>query len=195
MHEKAHFHPEWGARLNNPRRLETQLSDQDLVRLLALHGHEDLIDLGSGTGFYTDRMAALTTGTVYAVELQPELTSLYRQRGVPANVRLVQGDITRLALTAASADVAVCVATYHETEGQLDLRGLQQALRPGGRLVIVDWRDDPESWEGGPPAEVRFSSKRVVRSLGPYFAPLLVEDLGRFMFAIVAQREEPAAAT
>jgi hypothetical protein len=64
MHDHARFRPEWAERLNNPHRLETQVSDAELARLLALTGHEDLIDLGSGTGFYTDRIAALTTGTV-----------------------------------------------------------------------------------------------------------------------------------
>ena len=189
----GHFRPEWGQHLNNPARLETQLSERDLARLLALRGHEDLIDLGSGSGFYTDRLAALTTGTVYAVELQPELNGLYRERGIPANVRLVPGDITRLSLPPASADVAFCMSTYHETEGRFDLAGLARILRPAGRLVIVDWRSDPDSWEHGPPAEVRFSKEQVAASLGAYFEPTLVEDLGRFMFAVVARRLEPGS--
>jgi SAM-dependent methyltransferase len=188
MHDHARFNPEWGHRLNNPHRLETQLSDQDLARLLALRGHEDLIDLGSGTGFYTDRVAALTTGVVYAVELQPEMSDLHRARGVPANVRLVSGDITHLSLPPASADVACCIATYHEAEGRLDLQGLARILRPGGRFVIVDWRADAESWEGGPPADVRYSKEEAAGSLTPHFRATLVENLGRFMFAVAAER-------
>ena len=106
-HDHGHRHagdtPHRLQRLNDPRRLETQVSEHDLARLLALRGDEDVLDLGSGTGFYTDRIAALTTGTVYAVELQPEMNDHYRERGVPANVRLVHGDITALVSSAGAA--------------------------------------------------------------------------------------------
>lgn len=58
-------------RLDDPRRLQTQVSEADLARILSLAGTEDLLDLGSGTGFYTDRMAALTQGLVYASRDRP----------------------------------------------------------------------------------------------------------------------------
>jgi SAM-dependent methyltransferase len=175
-------------RLDDPRRLETQLSEQDLARLLALGGHEDIIDLGSGTGFYTDRVAAFTGGTVYAVELVPELQDHHRARGAPANVRFIAGDMTHLDLPPASADVAVSIATWHETGGVVDLAGLASALRPGGRLVIVDWRKEPEPLEGGPPAHIRFSKEEVVSALAPLFTATHAEDLGGNMFAVVARR-------
>lgn len=184
MHDHARFRPEWAERLDDPRRLETQVGEADLARLLALRGTEDLVDLGSGTGFYTNRMAALTTGTIYAIEMQPEIAELHRRHGLPPNVRQVRGDITRLALPTAIAEVAVCIATYHETEGRLDLSGIAAALRPAGRLVIIDWRTDPESWEGGPPTGVRFAKEDVARSLAPHFDVTVVENLGRFMFAV-----------
>ena len=190
MHDHARFRSEWAERLNDPRRLEDQVSETDLARLLALDGDEDLIDLGSGTGFYTNRMAVWTTGTVYAVELQPEIAELHRAQGVPANVRLVTGDIARLALPPDSADVAVCIAVYHEVEGKLDLAALARTLRRGGRLVIIDWRSDPDSWENGPPAALRFSKDQAAQSLRPYFRTTLVENLGRFMFAVAGIREE-----
>jgi SAM-dependent methyltransferase len=185
-HDQGRIRPEWAERLNNPRRLETQLSESDLARLLALDGHEDVIDLGSGTGFYTDRIAALTSGTVYAVELQREISALHEARGAAANVRMLQGDMTRLSLPAAIADVAITIATYHEVDGRLDLAGLAAALRPGGRLVIVDWRSNPQTWEGGPPAEVRVSEEQAAASLAPYFAATQSENLGPSMFAVVA---------
>lgn len=188
MHEHAPLSPDRARRLLDLRRLETQLSEQDLARLLALRGDEDVVDLGSGAGFYTDRIAALTTGTVYALDIQPEMHEFYRSRGLPANVRLVTGDVTHLELPAASLDVACTVSTWHETGGTVDLAGLVRALRPAGRLVIVDWRKEPDSSEGGPPLDVRFSKEEVADSLSPYFQALNTEDLGRSMFAVVAAR-------
>jgi SAM-dependent methyltransferase len=197
--------------LNDLGRLERQVSEAGLARLLALRGDEDVLDLGSGTGFYTDRIAALTTGLVYAVELLPELNDHYRQRGLPANVRLLLGDITVLPVSAhpqvpaggaaqgpgafgttlepASADLACTIATWHEIQGRLDLPGVAATLRPGGRLVVIDWRKDPESWESGPPEAERFSAVEVAGALAPYFTVISTENLGRFMFAVTGRRK------
>ena len=211
MPHDGHIRPDRADRLDDVRRLQTQVSEHDLARLLALRGDEDVLDLGSGTGFYTDRMAALTTGTVYAVDLQPEMNDHYRRRGVPANVHLVMGDVAALpiepadahpgealppaaagaALRPASVDVACSIATWHEIDSGLDLSGLVQILRPGGRLVVIDWRRDPESAESGPPLDVRSTKEEVARALAPYFVVTATEDLGRFMFAVVARQAGP----
>ena len=188
MHAHAPLPPDRANRLIDPRRLETQLSEQDLTRLLALRGDEDVVDLGSGAGFYTNRIAALTTGMVYALDIQPEMHEFYRSLGVSANVRLITGDVTHLEFPAASLDVACSIATWHETGGVIDFSGLARALRPGGRLVIVDWRKEPDAFEGGPPLDIRFSKEEVAGSLAPYFRTVSAEDLGRFMFAVVAAR-------
>ncbi len=207
MPNDGRIHPHHAHRLEDPRRLETQVSELDLARFLGLRGDERLLDLGSGTGFYTDRMAALTTGTVYAVELQPEMNERYLRRGLPANVRLVPGDMTALpvesagarlgaagaSLKPASVDVACTIAVWHEVEGKVDLPGLAKVLRPGGRLVIIDWRKDAESWESGPPPGIRFTKEEVAQELAPCFSLVSAENLGRFMFAVVARRKEPAA--
>jgi SAM-dependent methyltransferase len=176
-------------RLNDVGRLQTQVSEQDLARLLDLRGSEDVIDLGSGTGFYTDRIAALTRGTIYALELLSEMHDHYRKRGLPDNVRLIQGDITALQATLppATVDVACTIATWHEIEGRLDLPGLLAILRPGGWLVVIDWRKDADSWDSGPPEQIRFTKEEVVASLTPYFAVVSAEALGPFMFAVVAR--------
>ena len=124
--------------------------------------------MGSGTGFYTDRIAALTTGTVYALEIVPEMNAHHRERGLPGNVRLVHGDMTALSdetplplpgaiqapdLAPPSIDVAVTIATWHEIDGQLDV--------PGGRAPsAARWPPDrdrlaqrPRTWDYGPPGE------------------------------------------
>jgi len=190
--DHAAFPGHRASRLNDVRRLQTQVSEEDLARLLDLTGAEDVVDLGSGTGFYTDRVAALTQGTVYAVELQAEMNDAYRERGVPANVKLVLGDITALSLVPASADVAISVATWHEVEGGLDLPGVVRVLRPSGKLVVIDWRRDPESWDNGPPAGIRSTKEEVADALASYFDQVSAEDLGRFMFAVVARRKARA---
>ena len=51
--------------------------------------------------------------------------------------------------------------------------------------MIVDWRSDPESWEGGPPARLRFHKSEVADSLRSYFRKVTSENIGRFMFGVV----------
>jgi SAM-dependent methyltransferase len=189
MADDAVFNPDKARRLNDAGRLETQVGKETLARLLDLRGTEDIADLGSGTGFYTDIVAGLTSGLVYAVEFQSEMIDAYRERGVPGNVRLVPGDIRRLPLPEDSLDVAYSIAVYHETRGDLGLPSLLPALRSSGRLVIIDWRGDPETWESGPPAILRFDKEDVAASLRPFFQTVTAENVGRYMFAVVAERK------
>jgi SAM-dependent methyltransferase len=175
-------------RLLDPSRLVTQLGERDLARLLALRGDEDVIELGSGAGFYTDRIAALTTGTVYGLDIQPGMNEFYRERGLPGNVRLITGDVTHLDLPADSLDVACSISTWHESGGVIDLEGLARALRPAGRLVVVDWRKDDESLEKGPPLAIRFTKEEVAAILAPHFRVTGSENLGEHMFAVSAVR-------
>jgi SAM-dependent methyltransferase len=184
-------------RLNDAGRLRTQVSESDLARLLALRGEEDVLDLGSGTGFYADRIAALTTGLVYAVDTSPEMNDHYRARGLPANVRLIQGDITALpvqdgpgsdTLAPASVDVACTIATWHEIDGRLDLPGVAKVLHSQGRLIVIDWRRDLESREGGPPLEIRATASEVGAALASCFTVTSTENVGPYMFAVTGRR-------
>jgi SAM-dependent methyltransferase len=178
-------------RLLEPARLVTQLSEADLARLLAVRGDEDIIELGSGAGFYTDRIAALTTGTVYGLDIQPEMHEFYRSRGLPANVRLMTGDVRHLDLPPASVDVACSISTWHESDGVIDFAGLARALRSSGRLVVVDWRRDADSDEHGPPMAIRLTKEEVAAVLAPCFLVTSTENLGENMFAVTATRRDP----
>jgi SAM-dependent methyltransferase len=186
-HDHHQFNPAHAQRLNDPSRLRTQLGEDDLLRLLDLHGDEDVADLGSGTGFYTDIVAAHTTGLVYAVEVSPAMHEAYGQRGLPPNVRLIEADLRALPLAPESIDVAYSISVLHEAGGDLGMAGLLPALRPPGRVVVVDWRQEPASWDSGPPASIRVSDDAVRRMFEPHFENVTLEYLGDFMFALVAR--------
>lgn len=194
--EHAHhrFNPDRAQRLNDPSRLRTQIGEKDLLRLLDLHGDENVADLGSGTGFYTDIVAAHTTGLVYAVEVSPAMHEAYTHRGLPLNVRQIEADLQDLALPPGSIDVAYSISVLHEADGDLGMAGLLPALRPPGRVVIVDWRREPASWESGPPAAIRVSDEAVQRLFEPHFESVTLEHLGDFMFALVARGRRTQAA-
>jgi FkbM family methyltransferase len=107
-------------------------------------------DVGAGSGFYSRRIAQLVgkTGTVYAVDIQPRMLKLIERdlaRHTLANVKTVLAKPTDPNLRAGSLDLAVMVDVYHELEFPYEvMTGLTAALRPGGRLAIVEFKaNDP----------------------------------------------------
>jgi len=103
-------------------------------------------DIGAGTGYYSWRMAQRVGagGTVYAVDIQPEMIKLLERqmsRRGAANVKAVLGRLTDPGLPPASIDLALMLDVYHELEYPYEmLAAIVCALRPGGRLVFVEFR-------------------------------------------------------
>jgi len=184
-HDACVFSPARAAVLDDDARLE-ELSLQCLERLLDLHGHEDVADVGSGTGFYAERLAARTTGEVFAVELQPAMQDLHRAKGPSPNVHLMLADFDELPLAPLSLDRALSVSAFHEAHGARGLERLAAALRPGGRFVVVDWRRDQEAADTGPSLHHRMSLQQIEEALAPWFRVVSSEDVGRHFLAVVA---------
>jgi len=121
-----------------------------LLRELALAPGMTVADIGAGTGYYTWQLAKQVGpgGRVYAVDVQPEmigmLDSQMAKRGV-RNVVSVLGSETTVKLPSASVDLAIMVDVYHELAYPSEvLDSIVAALKPGGRVVFVEYRaEDP----------------------------------------------------
>src|SRR5215510_1340169 len=107
-------------------------------------------DIGAGSGFITERLSARVgpTGRVFANDLQPQMLQILGRRLALrkiTNVTLVQGTIDDPKLDPASVDLEIMVDVYHElSQPQAMLRKLRAALRPDGRLVLLEYRkEDP----------------------------------------------------
>ena len=101
-------------------------------------------DIGAGNGFFTTRLAAAVgqSGRVLAVDIGAEALRRLRARvdsdGLK-NVEVIEGAVDDPRLPAESLDAALIVNAYHEmTEHQAMLAHIRKALKPGGRLVIVE---------------------------------------------------------
>jgi len=107
-------------------------------------------DIGAGSGYITVRLAARVgpTGRVYANDVQPQMLNILARRLERAkigNVTLIEGTFDDPKLPPASVDLAMMVDVYHElSQPQAMLRHLREALKPGGRLVLLEYRkEDP----------------------------------------------------
>ena len=109
-------------------------------------------DVGAGSGYFTVRLSARvgSTGRVYANDLQPEMLKMLAvcklSRENVRNVTLAQGAVDDVKLPLAAIDLVLMVDVYHEcSEPQKMLRSIRTALKPGGRLVLLEYRkEDPE---------------------------------------------------
>jgi protein-L-isoaspartate O-methyltransferase len=135
--------------LTRPERIAEEQPDRMLAAIHLAPGMS-VADIGAGVGYHALRIAPIVgpTGRVYATDIQPEMLTMLRketaQRGVVNIVPVLSGDVTT-GLPAASIDVALMVDVYHEL-GQPErfLAALKEALKPGGRLVLVEFRgEDP----------------------------------------------------
>ena len=121
-----------------------------LLRELRLQPGMQVADVGAGTGYYARRIAPLVgpQGKVYAVDVQPEMVAMLREvaaRPGLGNIIPVQADVDDPKLSAESIDLALMVDVYHELEYPHEvLARLVQALKPGGRLVFVEYRAEDE---------------------------------------------------
>jgi ubiquinone/menaquinone biosynthesis C-methylase UbiE len=139
----------------------------EIVKSLDLGRGLAIADIGAGTGFFMELFAESVgaDGKVYAVEISPKFIEYLReraQRGGLRQVEVVEGDDRFVPLSEASIDVAFLCDTYHHLEKpQGILRSLRRALRPGGRLFVIDFDRNPTSSRKWVLEHVRAGKKEV----------------------------------
>ena len=107
-------------------------------------------DVGAGSGYFTVRLARRVgpTGKVYAEDIQPEMLRILKKRLESANftnIETVLGTETDPRLPPNQLDLILMVDVYHEfSEPVAMMRHIQRALKPDGRVVLVEFRkEDP----------------------------------------------------
>jgi SAM-dependent methyltransferase len=135
--------------LERPERAVEERPDE-LVELLDLSPDTVIADIGAGSGYLTFRLQRVVPrGKVIAVDIQPEMLAAVADKreelGV-SNVETVLGGVTDPGLPAGSIDGALMVDAYHEFSHPREMmEGIVRALRPGGRVYLVEYRaEDPE---------------------------------------------------
>ena len=135
----------WLEREQREREERTDL----LVRSLGLEPHHVVADIGAGTGYFTFRMSPLVPdGKVLAVDIQAEMLEVIEERQTNLGVTNVEGILgTEKSpnLPEASVDLVLMVDAYHEFNWPYEMMlNIVQSLRPGGRVVLVEYRgEDP----------------------------------------------------
>ncbi|MGY8645805.1 MAG: class I SAM-dependent methyltransferase [Verrucomicrobiales bacterium] len=128
---------------------EEEEAPSKAIQLLKLAPDAVIADIGAGSGYYTFRLAAQhPKGQVIAVDIQPEMVSYLESEKKHLKVDNVSahlGQIDDTLLAKESIDAAIMVDAYHEFSHPYEMvRSIAKALRPGGRLFLLEYRaEDP----------------------------------------------------
>lgn len=140
---------EGAAWLERPER-EREEHPAKLVEGLDLKPGDVVADVGAGTGYHTFRMLPKIgdKGRVLAVDIQPEMLDLLREKAARAgakNVEPVLGAVDDPKLPERGVDLVLLVDVYHEFSHPWEMMtAIRKALKPGGRVAIVEFRgEDP----------------------------------------------------
>lgn len=146
-HVMGHTAIHW---LERPER-EAEEATNRVMETLAqeLKPHEVVVDVGSGSGYYSFRLAKLVPkGRVIGIDIQPEMVAHLAQKaqqlGV-ANVESHLGKVDAVELPPESVDAVLMVDSYHEFSHPNEMmQSIVHALRPGGRIYLLEYRaEDP----------------------------------------------------
>jgi predicted methyltransferase len=156
---------------------DTWQRPRDIITALNLHSGEIVVDLGSGSGYFSMRLAPVVgpTGRVIAVDVLREplaFLSIRRFLRRDWQIDVVRGRESDPRLTSAHVDAVLVVNTYHElVQPGATVTALQRALKAGGRLVVCDRR--PRDGPGPSP-----QAERANHTLSPNAAEAEITGAG-----------------
>ena len=155
----------WAQVFDDPKRDASQ-KPHEVIQALAIKPDGVIADVGSGTGYFSVRLAHMVPkGRVYGVDIEPDMVKYLAERAKREGLKNL------IAVTGApgdpllpeKVDLILMVDTFHHIENRdRYLRTLQDSLKPGGRIAIIDFRMD--SLEG-PPKSARSTPEGIKAEL------------------------------
>lgn len=124
-------------------------------------------DVGAGTGYFAVRLArAVPQGQVIATDIEPDMVRYLEERARReqlSNLRAVRASHDKSGLAPNSVDAILIVHVVHHLGDRARYaHDLAAALRPGGRLLVVDF--SPAAHRG-PPAHMRLAPETLIAEL------------------------------
>jgi ubiquinone/menaquinone biosynthesis C-methylase UbiE len=153
--------------LERPEREQEETPDK-VVANMELKPGDHVADIGSGSGYFTFRIAEkVPEGKTYAVDIDEPMLEFIetraKERGAD-NIIPHQGTLTDTQLPANSIDLAFIADAYHEFSHPREMmESIVKALKPGGRLIQLEYRQEDVSIMIKPLHKM--SQKQVIKEL------------------------------
>lgn len=154
----------------------------------------NVVEFGCGYGLFTVEAAKRSSGTVYALDIDPEMlaaTTEAARNARVANVQPMEQDFVAdgAGLPSESCDYAMVFNLLHIDEPVALLREAFRVLQPGGKLGIIHWNADPAT-PRGPSMDIRPTPKQCRRWAEEAGFRHVREELGiaRWHWGLLMQR-------
>lgn len=157
----------WVKRFEDPERDKWQ-KPAEVVKAMDLRPGDVVADIGAGTGYLTRHIATAVgpSGKAIGLDIEPGMVEYMKEDARKLNLsnyeaRVVNTDDPELAPH--SVDVIFLCDTYHHIENRVTyFRNVIPSLKPGGRLVVVDFIKDTDF---GPPRDHKMAEEVVIEEL------------------------------
>lgn len=154
-------------RFESPER-ESWQKPEEVIQLLGNLKGKTVIDIGSGTGYFSFRLAN-AGAQVIASDVDPRFIEFIKKRKqdrkIPdQNLLVRQIPYDSPMISKQEADIVLLVDVYHHIENRPEyFKLVLSGLKPEGKLVVVDFKtiESPD----GPPLFMRIDAEQVKQEL------------------------------
>jgi len=171
----------------------------DPAKVLAMfgldHGVQDLVEFGSGYGTFTLAAAGIAAGTVHALDIEPEMVEVVRQKCDLAGITNVRAELRDFVaegtgLADDSMDAALLFNILHHEEPVALMKEALRVLKPDGMLAVIHWNYDPTT-PRGPAMEIRPRPEQCIewgREAGFHFKERNRYDLQPYHYGLLFRK-------
>jgi arsenite methyltransferase len=165
----------WAKIFESPARAQWQKPD-DVVKALDLKPGETVVDIGAGTGYFTRRFAKAVgpSGEALGLDIEPGMIDYMKADAKKLGLKNYEARVAKPddpGLAPHSADVVFFCDVLHHVDSRVAyLKEIGPALKPDGRVAVVDFKDTAPF---GPPASMRITREHMInefRQVGYHLA-------------------------
>ena len=138
-------------------------------RMVGFREGDKVVELGAGRGFYSKLLihTVFDTGRVYALESDPDAVEYLKSEEIPntwGNFFPMLFDGQKIEIPDAEIDIVISINYWHRLQRSQEVASeVERVLKPGGRLVIIDWHDGEV--EIAPARDKRLNRERLLREM------------------------------
>lgn len=158
----------WVKRFEDPARDAWQ-KPAEVVKAMNLKQGDVVVDIGAGTGYFTRHIAAAVgpKGKAIGLDIEPGMVKYMEEDAKKLNLKNYEARIVKTddpELAPHSIDVIFLCDTYHHIDNRVEyFRNIAKSLKPGGRVVVVDFIKDTDF---GPPRDHKLAEEIVHQEMG-----------------------------
>jgi ubiquinone/menaquinone biosynthesis C-methylase UbiE len=143
---------------------------KELIAAMELKPGMTVADIGTGAGYMLPHLSAAVgpTGKVIAEDIFPDMIESARKKAADLkNVEFVLGDQHKTNIAPGSADVIFVLDAYHHFNYPQDLLAdFRKVVKPGGRLIVVEYHKNETSMANGRALQhIRFTEEEGIKEI------------------------------